>query len=88
MKNTTNTVAKVGAGLVAAGVAAAAGYYFYGSNKAKQHRLTAKAWADKVRAEIEKELRNQKLSMPTKKAVRKGAVRIEKVLKRVKKLAT
>ena len=33
-------VAEVGAGLVAAGAAAAAGYYLYGSKNAKKHRAT------------------------------------------------
>jgi hypothetical protein len=52
--------AKIGAGLVAAGAVAAAGYYFYGSKNAKQHRGTASTWANNLKKEVLREARGLK----------------------------
>lgn len=49
------TAIGVGAGLVAAGAAAAAGYYFYGSKDAKSHRRVAVKWAGDMKKEVVKE---------------------------------
>ncbi|MFM2330868.1 MAG: hypothetical protein RLZZ26_375 [Candidatus Parcubacteria bacterium] len=43
---------KIGAGLLVAGAAAAAGYYFYGSKDAKKHRQTATKWASDLKKEV------------------------------------
>lgn len=43
---------KISAGLVAAGAVAAAGYYFYGSEKAKKHRKIASKWAANMKKEV------------------------------------
>lgn len=52
--------AEIGAGLVAAGVVAAAGYYFYGSKGAKQHRKIAAKWAGDMKKEVVREARRVK----------------------------
>ncbi|MFA6414865.1 MAG: hypothetical protein WC217_01930 [Candidatus Paceibacterota bacterium] len=53
---TQKTVLKIGAGLLAAGTAAAAaGYYFYGSAKAKSHRKIAAKWATAMKNEVIRE---------------------------------
>ncbi len=49
------TLMGVGAGLVAAGAAAAAGYYFYGSKNAKSHRNAAAKWVGDMKKEVVKE---------------------------------
>jgi hypothetical protein len=46
---------EVGAGLAVAAVVGAAGYYFYGSKKAKQHRKIVTDWADDMKNEVIKE---------------------------------
>lgn len=46
---------EIGAGLVAAGVAAAAGYYFYASKDAKKHRKIAAKWASDMKKEVLRE---------------------------------
>ena len=56
-KNTGKTAMKIGAGLVAAGAAAMAGYYFYGSKDAKKHRKIAAKWATDMKKEVMKEAR-------------------------------
>ncbi len=47
--------AEIGAGLVAVGAAAAAGYYFYGSTHAKKHRKIAAKWASDMKKEVIRE---------------------------------
>ncbi|MFZ2167867.1 MAG: hypothetical protein WAV50_03275 [Minisyncoccia bacterium] len=47
--------AEIGAGLVAAGAAAAVGYYFYGSKHAKAHRKIAAKWATDLKKEVMRE---------------------------------
>ena len=60
-KNTKGkTAAEIGAGLLAAGAAAAAGYYFYGSDKAKTHRKIAAKWATDMKKEVMKETAKMK----------------------------
>jgi len=49
-KNTRKVVLEIGAGLAAAG--AAAGYYFYGSEKAKKHRKIAAKWATNMKNDV------------------------------------
>lgn len=45
--------AEIGAGVLAAAVAAgAAGYYFYGSDKASKHRKAASAWAKGLKKDV------------------------------------
>lgn len=71
-KKTTNlgkNAMKIGAGLVAAGAAAAAGYYFYGSKNAKKHRKIAAKWATDMQKEVLKEAKNLKNVSPEKLAV-------------------
>jgi len=57
VKKVANTkgkvAAEIGAGLIAAG-AAAAGYYFYGSKNAKSHRKIAAKWANDMKTEVVK----------------------------------
>jgi hypothetical protein len=53
--NGARVAAEVGAGLAAAGAAAAAGYYFYGSDKARQHRKAASKWAGDMQKQVVKE---------------------------------
>jgi hypothetical protein len=45
----------IAAGVLSAGAAAAAGYYFYGAKHAKQHRKEAAKWAHDAKREIVKE---------------------------------
>ncbi len=49
--------AKVAAGLIAA---AAAGYYFYGSKQAKQHRKIVAKWATDMKKEVVREAKRLK----------------------------
>ncbi len=58
------TASRIGAGLVAAGAAAAAGYYFYGSTHAKKHRKIAAKWAADMKKEAVKEAKNLKNASP------------------------
>lgn len=52
----TKTAAGVGAGVLAAGAAmAAAGYYFYASKDAKQHRKIAAKWAGNLKNDVVKQ---------------------------------
>jgi len=55
---------KIGAGLVAAGAAAAAGYYFYGSKNAKKHRKIAAKWATSMKNEVVKEAKRLENASP------------------------
>ena len=50
---------EIGAGLAAAG-AAAAGYYFYGSKQAKKHRKIAAKWAGDMKKEVIREAKRAK----------------------------
>jgi hypothetical protein len=50
--------AEIGAGLIAAG--AAAGYYFYGSKKAKKHRKIAAKWANDMKKDVVTEAKKLK----------------------------
>ncbi len=59
-----NTAMKIGAGLVAAGAAAAAGYYFYGSRGAKKHRKIAAKWANDMKKEVAKEVKRLEKTDP------------------------
>ncbi|GEM_PF-478249 len=58
-KKTTKgeVAAEIAAGLVAAGAAAVAGYYFYGSKKAKAHRKIAAKWATSMKKEVMREIK-------------------------------
>jgi hypothetical protein len=49
------TVAGIGAGLAAVGAAAAAGYYFYASKHAKEHRRVVAKWARNMKNEVVRE---------------------------------
>jgi hypothetical protein len=63
VKKGTNTLlaAEIGAGVLAAG-AAAAGYYFYGAKDAKKHRNAAAKWAKGMKADVIKQAKKaQKL---------------------------
>lgn len=62
--NAGKTAMKVGAGLVAAGAAAAAGYYFYGSKGAKKHRKIAAKWATDMQKEVIREAKKLKKMGP------------------------
>lgn len=53
-------VAEIGAGLIAAGAAAAAGYYFYGSKQAGKHRKIAAKWAGDMKKEVIREAKGLK----------------------------
>ncbi len=64
-KTTAGKIAgEIGAGLAAAGAAAAAGYYFYGSEKAKQHRKIAAKWATDMKNEVVREAKRLKETTP------------------------
>lgn len=43
---------KVGTGIALAGLAAAAGYYFYASKDAKKNRRIASKWANDMKSEV------------------------------------
>lgn len=66
--NAEKTAITIGAGLAAAGVAAAAGYYFYGSKKAKDHRKIASKWASDMKKEVVKESKKLKDISPAEVA--------------------
>lgn len=55
---------EIGAGLVAAGAAAAAGYYFYGAKGAKKHRKIAAKWATDMKKEVIKEAKKLEAASP------------------------
>ena len=57
-------VAEIGAGLVAAGAAAATGYYFYGSKDAKKNRKIAARWATDMKKEVLKEAKRLENATP------------------------
>ena len=87
-KKTGRTAIKVGAGLAAAGVAAAVGYYFYGSKKAKSHRKAAVQFAVDVKREAIKEAKRfEKANPEMKRTVRKLVSRVKKVAKKTEKRA-
>lgn len=52
--------AEIGAGLAAAGAVAAAGFYFYGSKQAKNHRKVAVKWAHDMKNEVIREAKAMK----------------------------
>lgn len=52
-KNGMKIAETVGAGAV---LAAAAGYYFYGTKNAKKHRQAASAWAKGMKKDVEKQV--------------------------------
>lgn len=56
--------AEVGAGILAAGAAAATGYYFYGSKEAKKHRKIAAKWATDMKKDILKEAKRLEGASP------------------------
>lgn len=58
------TAVKIGAGLVAAGALAAAGYYFYGSKNAKNNRKIASKWAAAMKREVVKEVEHLEEASP------------------------
>lgn len=60
MAKKTQLATKIGAGLVVAGAAAAAGYYFYGSKNAKKHRQIAAKWASNMKNEVVREAKSLK----------------------------
>ena len=61
---TGKTAMKIGAGLLAAGAAATAGYYFYGSKNAKAHRKVAAKWATDMKKEVIKETKKLEKASP------------------------
>lgn len=54
--STGKKVAEAAAGLATLAAAAAGTYYFFGSKKAAAHRKSAKAWAEKAKKEVVKEV--------------------------------
>lgn len=56
--------AEIATGLAVAGAAAAAGYYFYGSKKAKAHRKIAAAWANDLKKEVIREAKRLRNATP------------------------
>lgn len=58
------TAMKIGAGLVAAGAAAVAGYYFYGSAGAKNHRKVVAKWATDMKNDVLKETKRLEEASP------------------------
>lgn len=48
---------EIGAGLAVAGAAAAAGYYFYASKQAKKHQKLAVQWANGLKREVIREVK-------------------------------
>lgn len=64
VSNAGKTAIKIGAGLVAAGAAAAAGYYFYGSKGAKKHRKIAAKWAADMQKEVVREAKKLEKMTP------------------------
>lgn len=60
-KKTSNVVKGIEAGAALAAVAGvAAGYYFYGTEKAKKHRHAASAWAKGLKSDVTKQVKNLK----------------------------
>jgi len=59
-----NRALEVGAGLVAAGATVAAGYYFYGSKKATEHRKIVARWATDMKKEVVREAGRLKRTGP------------------------
>ncbi len=66
-KSMRKTAIEIGAGLAAATVVA--GYYFYGSKAAKNHRKGAVKWANDMKKEIIKETKRLKKASPKAFAV-------------------
>lgn len=65
MKKTTKKAVKVSAGVAAAtAVAAAAGYYFYASKNAKDHRKIAAKWAGEFKKKAIEEVKMLKKATP------------------------
>lgn len=54
-QNDAMLAAEIGAGVVAAGAAIAAGYYFYGAKNAKKHRAAASTWAKGLKNDVMKQ---------------------------------
>lgn len=54
------TARKVGTGIALAGLAAAAGYYFYASKDAKKNRRIASKWAHEMKSEVMAKAQNIK----------------------------
>lgn len=81
-KNSSKTInaVKVGAGLAAA----AAGYYFFASPKAKTHRQIAAKWASAMYADVIKEV--QKLDDATPKAVMETVDRVVKTYQNMRSI--
>ncbi len=52
--------AEIGAGIVAIGAAAAAGYYFYATKDAKTHRKELSSWASGLKKEVIREVKKLK----------------------------
>ena len=60
-KKNSNIIKGVEAGAALAAVgAAAAGYYFYGTQHAKKHRNAASSWAKGLKADVQKQVKNLK----------------------------
>lgn len=75
----------IGAGLAAVG-AAAAMYYFYGSDKAKQHRKSAAKWAVKMKSQVVKE--SKRLQNITPEAIATIVDSVAKTYRDVKNIDT
>jgi len=88
-KKTSNgkVAAEIGTGLI---VAAAAGYYFYGSKRAKKNRDVVAKELKADWAMIQKEIKKlgragaQKAEVVQKKAIKKGAKEVKNVVKKAR----
>jgi uncharacterized protein HemX len=56
----SSTKIAVGAGLLAAVAAGAAGYYFYGDKNAKKHRASASKWTKDMKQDVLREVKKLK----------------------------
>jgi hypothetical protein len=59
-KGKGSSVSKIGAGIIAAGAVAAAGYYFYGSKDAKKHRQVVTKWATDMKKQVMRKTKDLK----------------------------
>lgn len=80
------TAMKIGAGLAVAAATAAAGYYFYGSKKAKSHRKIAATWAIDMKNEVIQEAKRLKKASP--KAFAAAVDRVAKTYQNARSIKT
>lgn len=75
---------KVAEGIGATLAVAAAGYYFYGSKKAKQHRKIATTWAMQMKREVIKQSKQvQKLGPKTVATIVDGVAKTYRDVKNI-----